>query len=96
MDQAEVYKTARVPEGWQSYLDEWSVLFRLYDSVHLVPLSNMDAIATQIRALADAADEAGRYSILNALQTLQYQLEPPNDIFLRLYNSVCFSPNLKG
>ena len=48
----------------------------------------MDSIITQIRSLAEAADKAGRHSILDALQQLQSQLETPQDVLMKLYNSV--------
>jgi len=47
----------------------------------------MDSIISQIRSLAEAADEAGRHSILDALQLLQSQLETPMDVLMKLYNS---------
>jgi len=54
----------------------------------------MDSIISQIRSLAEAADEAGRHSILDALQLLQSQLETPMDVLMKLYNSV--SRNFRG
>ena len=48
----------------------------------------MNSVVSQIRTLADNVDEAGRYEILNSLRDLQYELETPTDIFLRIYNSV--------
>nr|KAK5438908.1 hypothetical protein LTR18_008343 [Exophiala xenobiotica] len=47
----------------------------------------MDAIIIQIRSLAEAADGAGRQSILDALQQLQAQLETPQDVLMKLHNS---------
>ncbi|KFY18194.1 hypothetical protein V492_00082 [Pseudogymnoascus sp. VKM F-4246] len=47
----------------------------------------MDSIISQIQTLADNADEAGRNDILLTLRDLQYQMETPKDLFLRLYNS---------
>ncbi|OBT64987.1 hypothetical protein VE03_05648 [Pseudogymnoascus sp. 23342-1-I1] len=47
----------------------------------------MDSIISQIQTLANNADEAGRNDILRTLRDLQYQLETPKDLFLKLYNS---------
>ncbi|KAL5347912.1 hypothetical protein ACLOAV_007323 [Pseudogymnoascus australis] len=47
----------------------------------------MDSIISQVQALADNADEAGRNDILRALRDLQQQVETPKDLFLKLYNS---------
>lgn len=51
-------------------------------------LVNMDSIVSQIQTLADNADEVGRNDILRTLRDLQYQLETPKDLFLKIYNSV--------
>lgn len=48
----------------------------------------MDAIITQVQALATEADEAGRMEILKALRDLQYRVETPKDTFMRFYNAV--------
>ncbi|KAJ9610291.1 hypothetical protein H2200_005068 [Cladophialophora chaetospira] len=47
----------------------------------------MEAITGQIQALAKEADHVGRNQILNSLRDLQYSLESPMDLFMRLYNS---------
>jgi hypothetical protein len=54
----------------------------------------MDSITTQIRSLADAADKDGRQSILDSLQQLQAQLETPQDVLMKLHNSVSKSQNI--
>ncbi|KFY19011.1 hypothetical protein V493_08197 [Pseudogymnoascus sp. VKM F-4281 (FW-2241)] len=47
----------------------------------------MDSIISQIEALARNADAEGRKGILSALQDLQGRLEPPTEVFIKLYNS---------
>lgn len=48
----------------------------------------MDSLISQIKSLAETADEAGRKSIRAGLEELQSQLESPMDTFLKLHNSV--------
>lgn len=43
----------------------------------------MDAIITQVQNLAKTVDEAGRKELIDALQTLQYSIETPNDTLQR-------------
>lgn len=48
----------------------------------------MDSIATQIRALAQTADEAGRLEIQKALRDIQLDIQNPKDVIMEIGNSV--------
>lgn len=51
-------------------------------------MSIMDSITSQVRSLADNADEAERRSIQNALRELLLEFQSPMDIIYQLLNSV--------
>lgn len=51
----------------------------------------MDAIVTQIRVLAQSADEATRLDIQKALRQVQLDLQDPKEVLMHLANSVWFS-----
>lgn len=48
----------------------------------------MDSIVTQIRALAQSADETGRLEIQKALRDIQLEIQNPKDIIMEIGNSV--------
>jgi len=48
----------------------------------------MDALVSQITALATGASAATRRSILDALRELQYKLESPEDTTIRIWGGV--------
>lgn len=48
----------------------------------------MDSIATQIRALAQTADEAGRLEIQRTLRELQLEMQNPTDVIMEFGNFV--------
>jgi hypothetical protein len=50
----------------------------------------MDAIVTQIRDLAQSADEATRLDIQNALRQVQLDFQGPKEVLMDLANSVWF------
>lgn len=52
----------------------------------------MDGIAAQIKALA-GKDDATRKSVIDSLIKLQYSLETPFEMMMRLYNSVRKRPS---
>jgi demethylsterigmatocystin 6-O-methyltransferase len=48
----------------------------------------MDAILSQLTALASGADEATRKSMLTKLRDLSYTLESPDDTTIRIWGGV--------
>lgn len=52
----------------------------------------MDAIVTQIRDLAQSADEATRLDIQKALRQVQLDLQGPKEVLMELANSVWLFP----
>lgn len=50
----------------------------------------MDAVLTQIQALAAAMDDAGRKKLVVALRDAAFALETPDDTMQRIYGLVSF------
>lgn len=48
----------------------------------------MDSIATQIRSLAQTADEAGRLEIQRSLREIQLEMQNPTDVIMEIGNFV--------